>query len=115
MNIFFQIKNVELPLSIKEHIANRLYGMNKFFTPHAQAYVDVEKTHPSNNGPDLYYTSIMIQDGAHKFFTEDWKEDIRKSFDHSYGELFSIVRNERSKSRSLLKRMGSKFKKILRG
>lgn len=114
MDIFFQAKNIELVPAIKEHMAQRIYGLNKFFSPYAKAYIDVEKTRSSRNGADLYYTSISIQDGKFQYFTEDYQDDVRKSFDHTYGEIFSIIRNDRSKSRKLAKKAGTRIKKLFR-
>lgn len=115
MNIFFQARNLALDLSSKEAMANRIYGLDKFFTIHAKCFIDVEKTRASHNGHDLYYTAIHIEDGAHRYFTEDYQDSVRKSFDHSYGEIFRIIRDDRSKSRRLARKAGSALKKIFTG
>lgn len=114
MNIFFQVRNIDIDQSSKEGMANRMYGLNKFFSPDARAFIDVEKTRASHNGHDLYYVSIHLEDGKDRYFTEDYQENVRKSFDHAYGELFRIVRDDRSKSRSIAKKAGAQLKKIFR-
>lgn len=114
MQIFFQIKNLNINEHTKSFVANRLGGLAKFFSPQAHAYVDLEKTRASHNGRDLYYSAITIQDGPTQYFADEYKDDLRKSFDHAYSDVFRIVRNERSRSRTLFNRAGRKFKNIFK-
>lgn len=114
MQIFFQTKKTEVNINDKNYMARRIEGLRKFFSEHAHAYVDLERTRASHHGHDLYYVSIRIEDGHYKYFAEEYQSDIRKSFDHAYGDIYRIIRNDRSKSRSMLKSAGQAFKKILR-
>ena len=114
MNIFFQTRNLELDQDMRDVIANRLYGLSKFLTPDAQIFVSVEKTRASHNGDDLYYISLNVEDGAHRYFTEEYSEAVRSSLDQSYQEIFRIIRDERGKSQSLARRAGSRLKKLFR-
>jgi len=114
MDIFFQARNIELDPHLKDHMANRMYGLNKFFSPYTKSFIDVEKTRSSKNGSDLFYTSISIQDGKFQYFTEDYQDGPRKSFDHTYGEIYRTIRNDRSKSRNLARRAGSAIKRLFR-
>ena len=114
MNIFFQSRNLDLNEDSKRMMAQRMYGLDKFFSVYAKAFVNVEKTRASHHGHDLYYTSIHIEDGQARYFTEDYKESVRKSFDHSYGEIFRIIRDERSKSRTLTRKAGKVIKNIFK-
>ena len=114
MDIFFQARNLELDHQIKDFMANRMYGLSKFFSPHVQAFVDVQKTRSSHHGEDLYYISIAIEDGKHRYFTEEYQENVRKTFDHAYGEIFRIVRDDRSKARRITRKAGASLKKLFK-
>lgn len=114
MNIYFQFKNIEIDHDTKEMMANRMYGLNKFFTHDTNAYIDVEKTRQAHHGHDLYYASIKIDDPLNQYFTEEYKEDIRMAFDHAYGDMFRVVRSHRSKSRNLARRAGAKIKRVFK-
>lgn len=114
MQIFFRTKNLEVTEGTKSFIANRVNGLAKFFSPHAHVYADLEKTRADHNGRDLFYTAITIEDGHARYFVEEYKDELRKSFDHAYSDLFRVVRNDRSKSRQLVKRAGQKFKNIFK-
>ena len=115
MNIYFQTKDVEMHPDEKNFMANRLYGLNKFFSYDTSAYVDIKRTtRHHNNAPDLYYVSIKIDDPLNQYFTEEYKDDARKAFDHAYGDMFRVVRSHRSKSRNLARRAGAHIKKIFR-
>lgn len=115
MEIFFQLHDVHINDYIKEHIAARLQGLDKFFHHTAKAYVDIKKTNSSNSGDHLFYVSIHIEEGKFRYFTEEYEENIRKAFDEAYQEMFRIVRDDRSKSRSLARRAGAQLKRLLRG
>lgn len=112
MQIFFRTKKTEVNAHDQDYMARRIEGMQKFFSPHAHAYVDLERTRASHRGHDLYYVAIKIEDGHYKYFAEEYQSDIRKSFDHAYGDIYRIIRNDRSKSRTMLKSAGRAFKKV---
>jgi len=114
MNIYFQAKNVEIHPNIKDTMANRMYGLNKFFSWDTNAYIDIERTRQSHHGHDLYYVSIKIDDAHNQYFTEEYKENVRKAFDHAYGDMFRVVRSHRSKSRNIARKAGSKIKRIFK-
>lgn len=114
MEIFFQTQDIQINSYIKDHIAGRMYGLNKFFSSSAKAYIDIKKTRASNSGDDLYYVSVNIEDGKHQYFTEEYEENIRKAFDEAYQEMFRMVRNDRSKSRNLARKAQAQIKKLLR-
>lgn len=113
MNIYFQTKNIDLHPHEKEMMANRMYGLNKFFSWDTNAYIDIERTRQSQHGDDLYYASIKIDDPTNQYFTEEYKENVRKAFDHAYGDMFRVVRSHRGKSRNIARRAGAKIKKML--
>lgn len=114
MNIFFHTKDLEIPQNSKQMMANRMYGLNKFFAWDANAYIDIEKTSQSHHGHDLYYVSIKIDDPHHQYFTEEYKENVRSAFDHAYGDMFRVVRSHRSKSRNLARKAGHKIKQLFK-
>ena len=114
MQIFFQTKKIELNDYNREYMARRVEGLRKFFSPHAHAYIDLERTRADHNGRDLYYVSLRIEDGRHRYFVEEYQDDIRKSFDHAYGNIYRVIRDDRSKSRALLKSAGRMFKRMVR-
>ena len=94
MQIFFQTKKIEINSHEKEFMVRRIEGLKKFFSPDVSVRIDVEQTHESNSGHDLFYVSIRVEDTPHKYFAEEYKDDIRKSFDHAYASttvLFSRV------------------------
>jgi len=112
MNIHFQYKGVTVEGEIKQFISKRIDGLEKFFSPDAKTFIDIERTRPSHKGDDLYYVSIRLEDGRFNYFTDDHRENIRKAFDHAYGELFRMVRNERSRTRALARKAGSRIRNI---
>lgn len=114
MNIFFHAKNLEISQESKQAMANRMYGLNKFFSIDTHAYIDIERTRQSHHGHDLYYVSIKIDDPHHQYFTEEYKENIRSAFDHAYGDMFRVVRSHRSKSRNLAKKAHQKIKRLFK-
>lgn len=114
MNIFFQVRNLVLDENEKMFMARRIEGLHKFFSKDAHVYIDAERTRPDLHGDDLYRVSLRIQDGHYQYFTEDYLENVRKSFDHAYGEMFRMVRNDRSRSRTLARRARNKIKKIFK-
>lgn len=114
MNIFFRTKDLVIPDNSKQTMVNRMNGLRKFFSWEANAYIDIEQTHQSHNGHDLYYVSIKIDDPHNQYFTEEYKESVRAAFDHAYGDMFRVVRSHRSKSRNLARKAGDKIKKIFK-
>ena len=114
MNIYFQTKNLEVTQYEKNMMANRMYGLNKFFSWDTHAYIDIERTRSSQHGQDLYYVSIKIDDPQNQYFTEEYRENVRKAFDEAYGDMFRVVRSHRSKSRNLARRAGAHIKCILK-
>lgn len=114
MNIYFQTRNIEVPAHEKEFMANRMHGLDKFFSWDTHGYIDIEKTRASHHGRDLYYISIKIDDVDTHYFTEEYRENVRKAFDYAYGEIFRIVRDERSRSRTLMRKAGKQIKKIFK-
>lgn len=114
MNIFFQTKNVDITQNEQDFMARRIEGLEKFFSKHAHTYIDAEKTRASHNGEDLYYISIRIDDAANRYFAEEYQSNTKTAFDQAYGDLYRVIRNDRSKSRSLWKSAGRKFKDIFK-
>lgn len=114
MKVFFQARRIDISEYEKNFMANRMYGLNKFFTPHAHAYVDIERTNASHHGHDLYYVSIRITEPGAAYFTEEYRENVRKSFDHAYGEMFRIVSKDRSRSRNIARKAGQRIKNLFK-
>lgn len=115
MNINFQSKNLDLFQDTKNMMANRMYGLNKFFPQDTSAFIDVQRTtNHHNNGPDIYYVSIKIDDPHNQYFTEEYQDTIKKAFNGAYGDMFRVVRSHRSKSRNLARRAGAQIKRIFR-
>ncbi len=114
MQIFFQTRKTEINNHDQDYIARRIEGLEKFFSPHAHAYIDLERTRNSHNGQDIYYAAIRIKDGHYKYFAEEYQSDTRKSFDHAYGDIYRIIRKDRSKSKVIMRSAGRAFKKIFR-
>lgn len=112
MQIFFQTKKTEVNTHDQDYMARRIDGMQKFFSPYAHVYIDLERTRASHHGDDLYHVSIKIEDGRYKYFSEEYKSNIRESFDYAYGDIYRIIRKDRSKSSTMLKSAGRAFKKI---
>lgn len=114
MNIFFQTKKVEISSAEQDFMAHRIEGLKKFFSPQIHVYIDIEKTHGSHNGQDLFYVKIRIDDVHQRYFADEYQSDIRKAFDNTYADLYRIIRNERSRSRRLLTSAGRKFKSMFK-
>ena len=114
MNIYFQTKNIDIHPNIKDTMANRMYGLNKFFSWDTNAYIDIQRTRQNQHGHDLYYVSIKIDDPLNQYFTEEYKENVRKAFDHAYGDIFRVIRSHRGKSRNLARQAGTKIKNLLK-
>lgn len=114
MNIFFQTHNLEIDQAEKQFMSRRIEGLDKFFSPDASVYIDVERTRADQHGEDLYRTSIRIEDAKLHYYAEDFKESIRSSFDHAYGDIFRIIRNDRSRSRTLARKAGKRIKKFFK-
>lgn len=114
MQIFFKTRKIDLHPHEQNFMARRIENLGKFFSVNSHTYVDVEQTRASHNGQDLFYISLTIEDGKYNYFAEEYQGDIRKAFDHAYGDIYRIIRNDRSKSRKLLRSAGRAFKKILK-
>ena len=114
MNIFFRTKNTDIPEHTKMMMVHRMNGLRKFFNAEAKSYIDVERTHQSHHGHDLYYVSIKIDDPYHQYFSEEYRENIPSAFDHAYGDMFRIVRSHRSRSRNLMRKAGKRIKQLFR-
>lgn len=114
MNIFFQSQHMELDQSMKDSMTTRLHGLEKFFSEHAQIFVNVEKTRSSYNGDDLYFVSLQTDDGKYRYYTEEHEESVRKAFDNAYDEMFRVVRDDKQKARSLARKAGAQLKKLFR-
>jgi ribosome-associated translation inhibitor RaiA len=110
MHIFFQTKKIELDRDEQDFMAHRVEGLAKFFTPETHTYIDVEKTRSSHNGEDLFYIAIHVKEGAVRYFVDGYHENVRKTFDNVYADLYRSIRNDRSKSRELLKAAQRKIK-----
>ncbi len=114
MQIFFRTKKVDLQQHEKDFMVRRIEGLNKFFSPYAYVYIDVEKTKGQQKAPDLYYVSISIEDGKYQYFTEESQDSIRKAFDNAYGDMYRVIRKDRGKARAVLKSAGRRFKNLFR-
>jgi len=114
MNIYFQSKNVDLHPQAKEAMANRIDGLKKFFSWDANVYIDIEQTHSGNHGPELFYTSIKIDDPKAHYFAEEYKETIKSSFDHAYKDIYKIIRRDRGRSGNIAKKAAQKIKRLFK-
>ncbi len=114
MQIFFQTKKIDLEQTEQDFMARRIEALNKFFSPYARCFIDIEKTRADNNGKDLYKVECQIEDGAVRYFTEEYQSSVRKAFDYAYQEIYRSIRNERSRSRTLIKRTGRAFKSLFK-
>lgn len=114
MNIYFQTHSLDVSDVEKQFISRRIEGLAKFFGQSTSVYIDIEKTRADQHGDDLYRVSIRIEDGPLHYYTEDYRETIRTSFDHAYGDMFRMVRNDRSRSRTLARRAGARIKKFFK-
>lgn len=114
MNIFFQTHNIELGEHEKHIMSRRIEGLHKFFSPNAHVYIDVERTRVDQHGEDLYRVSIRIEDAQLHYYTEDFQDTIQNSFNHAYGDMFHMVRNDRSRSRTLARKAGKRIKNFFK-
>lgn len=114
MNIFFQTRKIDLLPDEEIFIARRLENLQKFFSPHVHVYVDIQQSRGGRLGSDLFYVSLKIEDGRFHYFADEYQENLRKAFDHAFGDIFRIIRNDRSRSRRLLKGARRGFKNIFK-
>lgn len=114
MNIYFHTKNIEVSQYEKNFMANRLYGLNKFFSYDANAYVDIDRAHQSHNGYDLYHVSIKIDDPSHQYFAEEYRENVKTAFDHAYGDVFRLIRKHRGRKGNIARRARRRLKKLFK-
>ena len=114
MQIFFQTKRIDLDENEKAFMVRRIEGLNKFFSPHAHVYIDVEQTRASHNGRDLYYVSLKINDGRYRYFTEEYQDSVRKAFNNAFGDMYRVVRKDRGRAQAILKSAGRRFKRLFR-
>ncbi len=114
MQIFFQTKKISLDEAEQDFMARRIECLDKFFSKHARCFVDVEKTRADNNGKDLYEVTFNIEDGSVRYFAEEYQSSVRKAFDHAYQEIYRSIRNERGRSRAILKQAGRAFKSLFK-
>lgn len=115
MNIYFQIKNSESSHDeLKQNIAERIKGLEKFFPPYTNMYIDLEKTHSSHKGNDLYYVSLNIDDRGQHYFVEEYRENLKKAFDIAYESIERIVKNDRNKSRNLTRQAATRIKRLFK-
>ncbi len=114
MQIYFHTPYIQLDPKFKDHVARRLEGLLKFFSEDVRAYVDIESTNGQHRGDDIFYCSIKLESSGQVYFTEEYQSSIRISFDHSYGEMFRVVRSDRSRSRRLGRRAAQKIKRIFK-
>ena len=112
MQIFFQAQKIEIQPGEQDFMARRIEGLSKFFSPQAHTYIDVEQTRPSHNGQDIFRVAIHIEDGSARYFVDGNEGSVRKAFDEVYADLYRSVRNDRSRSRTVLKSAGRKFKNL---
>ena len=114
MNTFFQTQHLDLDIDTQSGMVSKMEGLNRFFSPDAKAFINIEKTRASNNGDDLYYLSIQIEDGKYQYYTKEEEESVQAAFNQAYAELFRIVRDDKRKSRSLARRAGQSLKNLFR-
>lgn len=114
MNIYFQTKNIDVSQNEKNFMANRMYGLNKFFSWDTNTYIDIERTRQSHNGHDLYYVSIKIDDPHHQYFAEEYRENVRSAFDHAYGDAFRLVRKHRGRKGNIARKAARKLKQLFK-
>ena len=63
---------------------------------------------------DIYHTSIRINEAHNSYFSEEYRESVLASFDYAYQDIFRIIRNDRSKSRKLSRRLGARVKRMFK-
>ena len=76
--------------------------------------IDIEKDRNQNSGDDIYHTSIRINEAHNSYFSEEYRESVLASFDYAYQDIFRIIRNDRSKSRKLSRRLGARVKRMFK-
>ena len=98
----------------EQFMARRIENLKKFFSPYVYVYIDIEQTKGGKLESDLFYVSIRVEDGALHYFVDEYQENLRKAFDHAFGDIFRVIRNDRSRSRRLLKSAGRGFKRVFK-
>lgn len=117
MNINIKATNIELTEAINSYVRLKLEGLDKFKKPEEemQVFVEVGKTSNRHKNGNYFKAEFNIDISGKKFYTVSEKEDLYKAIDDAKKETLRQIKNNRGRSRELMKRGSLAIKKILKG
>jgi ribosome-associated translation inhibitor RaiA len=114
MYILFQTKNITLSSYDEDSMARKIENLSKFFMPDVHIYIDIDYTRGGHFEKDVYYVSLRIDSAKTQYFADEYQETLRFAFDSAFGDIFRMIRNDRSRSRQLFTRASRQFKKTFK-
>lgn len=121
MAIKTNIKTTDLELTpdLRDYVDEKIVALEKFMnlkpdeTPIAD--VELEKKYGEHHKQgDVYRAEINLQFKGELYRTESKTEDIKVAFNDAQDEMIRRIRKTKEKRKDLLKRGGSKIKKMMR-
>lgn len=117
MNLKIKSTNLEITEEIKKYLDKVCDSVAKFFKNDTSVKCDVEfaKTTAHHKHGDIFRAEIHITGKNTNHYASAEEDDIYKAIDAVKDEILREVRSNKAKKLSVLRKSGSKIKKIIKG
>lgn len=119
MHITLKATNIELTEAVEEYVRKRAAGLEKNLpaeqAANARLSAEVGKTTAHHKSGEVFRAEFNLVLAGKPWRAVSEKADLYSAIDEAKEELLRIVRSQKDKKVSLLRRGGERVKKIVRG
>lgn len=117
MNINIKTTTISLTPAISEYVEKHLEVIKKFLADDPTIVFDLElaKTTNHHNKGDIFKAEIHIVGKDRNIYSSVEKEDLYLAIDEVRDEVVEVLKSNKDKNRSLLRKGQVKIKNMLRG
>jgi putative sigma-54 modulation protein len=118
MNINIKGTNMELTDAIREHLNNKLSGLDKLVDNdkgEANAQVELGRTTNHHKSGEVYRAEINVMMSGRAIRAVSEMEDLYAAITDMSDEIFREVKKAKSRDRSMVRRGGQRIKNMMRG
>lgn len=116
MNTNLKTSNITATQAISDYLDKRLKKINKIVgNDSVNCFVELAKTTDHHNKGDIFRAELHIVGPGRDLYASSEKEDLYVAIDDASDEALRILKSEKKKSASLMRRGGAKVKAMIKG
>jgi len=117
MNINIKITGLDISTAVSEYVNKRLEKISKLLNDDSAIQCDIElaRTSEHHHKGDVFRAEIHIVGSGKNVYASSEREDLYSAIDDTRDEILRVLKANKSKRISLIRKSGAKVKDMIKG